>query len=186
MKLITTALKSLTCAALLSIGMSTAMASPSDMSGAYVGAGIGASRLNMDAGPRLDVNKSGTSLGIYGGYRFNDTFASEVGFSRLGDISLTPKGTETIITASTHMTSLSGLAYLPVMDNTEAFGRVGVAHFRTKVQGQKFNDTKLLVGLGAEYSLTKHLALRGEFQFSPNVLNSGNSVNSSLGFKAKF
>lgn len=179
-------MKKIVLAAMLALGLSAGMAhaAGSADSGFYTGSSIGSSHFNIDAGSGVDVSKNGTSLGLYGGYRINKSFAGEVSFARLGDARVKANGLS--IPISTHMTAVSGLAYLPVAKDVEVFGRVGVAHLESKALGFKVKDTSVLLGTGLEYQLTDSLALRGEIQILPSAANSTKIVNSSLGLKANF
>jgi OOP family OmpA-OmpF porin len=142
----------------------------------YVGVDAGRTTLS-------EADVSGNGAGVYGGYRFNDSFALEAGYRRLFSETVTELGVPVKIKGSALQASLVG--YLPVAQDLSLFGRLGVNRLKAEASafGNRASDseTKAYWGVGAEYAVTPSTALRLEFQ-KPD----SDARTVSLGVKVSF
>jgi OOP family OmpA-OmpF porin len=133
-------------------------------------------------------NGSGNQWRIQAGYKFNPYFAVEAGYIDLGKADYkanffggTAKGSE-----KAGGIDLAVLGIIPVTDNFSVFGKAGlvVAKVQTKLTSggpaaTNINDTSTearpLIGAGATYSLLKNVDLRFDYDYVPNLGNSGKS-----------
>jgi OOP family OmpA-OmpF porin len=134
----------------------------------------------VDATATLDDTDTG--FGISGGYQLNDHFAFEFGYVDLGSIGYRAEGTvtdgvdtldaEAVLGSSADGPVLSVLGILPIGERFSVFGRVGLALLNAKgtaritVDGeegrasQSSQKSDPMFGVGVEYDLTKHFAIR--------------------------
>ncbi|SFG01761.1 OmpA-OmpF porin, OOP family [Duganella sp. CF458] len=140
-------IKQITAAALLAV---TSFAASAAEPSFYVGGDVGSSK------PK-DVN-SETSYGVFGGYKFDENFAVEAGFRRLGNWE------EDGIDDKVTQLSLSVLGSVPVADQVAVYGRLGYNRVEEKFDGDKESKNKVLFGLGVSYQITKEISARVEWQ----------------------
>ena len=155
-------------AAILAAGLASVSA---HAQGAYVGSSVGASRFSHSVD---DV--SGTSSGltgkVYGGYQFTPNFALETGFADLG------RGEDAAGRSDGHAFYLDAVGLAPLNETWSLLGSVGVARAKFETTNGDGVGEGLKLGLGAQYALTQHLALRGEMErYEPNVLGYQPDVN---------
>jgi len=146
----------------------------SQETGWYAGLGIGQSKAN-DActgivGPGIACDEKDTSWKIFGGYQLNKNFGFELGYVQLGEATASFAGFGSA-TIETKGFELLGVGTIPITQQFSLYGKWGF--FRWDVD---FNDgtglvgnasdsgTDLTYGFGVQYSFTKNLALRGEWQ----------------------
>lgn len=145
--------------------------------------------LGMDGGKTFFKHSpDDTSLGAFGGYRFNSNVAVEVGYRRLGDrpagIMITdPNSPVNVIPKieTLSSTSLSLIGSMPVAKDWKVFGRLGVSRLHDSFLGSEYDSNKTLLGVGASYALAPNIDARVEFQRT-----SGNFRNLSAGISYKF
>ena len=134
----------------------------------------------LDSSSTLD--DSDTGFGFGGGYQVNDHFAFEFGYVDLGSISYQATATvsdgvdqfaaEAELGNSTDGAVFSVLGILPIGERFSVYGRAGLSLLnadgtaRITVDGQSQRASQssqksdLTFGVGAEYSLTRHFAIR--------------------------
>jgi opacity protein-like surface antigen len=137
-------IKQITAAVLLAA--TSFAASAAEPTNFYVGGDVGSSK--------ADDLSSKTSVGIFGGYTFNENFAVEAGFRRLGkwdDLKV-------------NQLSLSVLGSVPVADQVAVYGRLGYNRLESKYDGGKEHENKGLYGIGVSYAITKEVSARVEWQ----------------------
>lgn len=126
--------------------------------GFYVGGNLGTSQ--HDTSADFNEDSSPTVLGLYTGYAFNRHFALEMAYQDLGKAKAGP------YTAESQALSLDAVGFLPTSERFRLFGKVGVARVETDFSGagvgRSDHKTGLKLGLGAEYLVTKNLAMRAE------------------------
>jgi OOP family OmpA-OmpF porin len=129
-----------------------AMAQQAD-TGLYVGAMIGQSDLDID---------EDTAWKASVGYQINRTFAVELGYTNLGEVSLGNSDVEATAW------EVIGLAKFPVANQFSIYGLAGIA--MTKVEGRllgvPFDDdsTELTFGVGAQYDFSRNMGVRAQWQ----------------------
>lgn len=142
-----------TAAVLLSLGSGMAMAQA--QTPWYVGGDVAKSshRLGNDSEKR-----SADSYSIFGGYKLNQTFAVEAGYTDLGSISYNGIG------AKNKVYSLDGIARAPLGNSFGVYGKVGVAYAERDFNSGLGDDHKtgLKLGVGVDYALTQNVTLRAE------------------------
>lgn len=129
-----------------------------------------------------ELDDSDTGFGIGGGYQLNDNFAFEFAYVDLGSIGYRAGGTvtdgvdtldaEAVLGSSADGPVVSVLGVLPIGERFSVFGRVGLALLNAKgtaritVDGeegrasQSSQKSDPMFGVGVEYDLTKHFAIR--------------------------
>ncbi len=128
-----------------------------------------------------DSDISGNGLGLFGGYRFSDSVAVELGYRQLFNETTRDFGTPVKIKGTALQASVLG--YLPLGKDFSLFGRLGYNRLKAKasagVASASSSDSKALFGVGAEYSFTSNVSGRFEYQKPA-------SDTSSLLFAVKF
>ncbi len=113
-----------------------------------------------------DTDISGNGFGVFGGYRFNETFAAEVGYRKLFNETVRVLGVPVNLKGTAVQASV--LAYLPVGSDVSLFGRLGYNRLKGEGSAAGFrtseSETKALFGFGAEYAFTKNVNARLEYQ----------------------
>ena len=143
----------------------------------YVGTSLGKSDFSLSGSDKLAVANDGYSITddsasvykVYTGYRFNPNFALELSYVDLGKVE-TKNGTKNIdIEADSIGISLLGI--VPLNENIEVFGKLGLHRWDVKVKGSNGNfsatdsdsGTDVNYGVGASYILDQ-VALRIEVE----------------------
>jgi hypothetical protein len=117
--------------------------------GGYLGLALG-TMPGVNDEMALDVgNPSGRSLRALGGFRFDNNFAVEGGLNGFGVVAPN-RGDQTA-----YQVSASAKLNLPIADNFEGFGRVGVEHISLDVGDGRYNwsGNGFLIGGGFSYRL---------------------------------
>ena len=131
--------------------------------GLYVGASLGTPRY-PDGVNGISGNGSGLSGKLFGGYQLAPNFALEAGAADLGHID---NGNGKVDGRSVFLDAV-GIA--PLNDKWSLLGRLGVAHVNLDTSAGDSGGSGLKLGLGAQYSLTSNIALRGEWErYHPSV-----------------
>lgn len=148
-------------------------------SGVY--AGINVAAVHSDF--KTAANQTDTGASALVGYRFNQRYAVEASYSLAGDDVTQNSGA----TADQHALSLAGVVRCPkAFHGVEPFAKAGVAY--TKLyDGANSHKWATVVGVGAEYALTKRAALRGEVQYVADFAGAGaRQTTSSVGVTYRF
>lgn len=121
-------------------------------------------------------NDQGFSLS--GGYKFNANWAAEAGYRFLGSDteSFVDGANKWTLSARYRSIQLSALGSLPLTEQFSLFGRLGYGTIKAQEsvavtsgaisagwRGKEY-DSGFLLGVGAEYALTKQFSVRGEYQ----------------------
>jgi OOP family OmpA-OmpF porin len=158
----------LVAAALLAVSLASVSA---HAEGAYVGTSVGASRFSHGVNDVSGTN-SGLTGKVYGGYQFNPNFALETGFADLGRLHGAAGG------ADGRAFYLDAVGIAPLNETWSLLGSVGIARAKFETTNGDGIGDGLKLGLGAQYALSSHLALRGEMErYQPNVFGSQPDVN---------
>ncbi len=167
--------KSLLIASLALMAMAGAHAAET---GVYAGASVSAVHSDF----KTAGNQTDTGASAFVGYRFNQRYAVEAAYAFQGDDVTQNSGA----TADQHALSLTGVARAAAFHGIEPFAKAGVAYTKL-ADGANSHKWTPVVGVGAEYGLTKHIALRGEVQYISDFAGSGShQTTSSLGLNYKF
>lgn len=134
---------------------SAAFAEGSDV---YVGGNIGVGSPNINM-PNGEDKKSSAVGGVVLGYKFNPYVAIEGQYTGAGKVTDKTNGSAKVDAAS-----LTMLGILPLNDQFNLYGKLGIATTKTTVSSLKsLNDATrvgVTYGLGAEYELNHSLGMR--------------------------
>lgn len=128
------------------------------------------------------IDDSDTGFGLAGGYQVNDHFAFEITYVDLGSVGSRHAATITdgveqgdadvVFQSSADGAAVSALGILPIGERFSVFARVGISFLsadgtakitvdgQTQRPRQSSQKTDLVYGVGAEYGLSKHFAVR--------------------------
>jgi OOP family OmpA-OmpF porin len=157
------------------------LAPPAFAQSAYVGGSIGSHGYPGDVNG-IAINTSGLSGKLFGGYSLTPNVAFEGGLAYLGHASSA--------LGSVHSNSLflDAVGTLPLSGQFSLLGRLGLA--RVWMDTPTGNDAGWgpKYGLGAEYALSKSMALRGEWErYRPDLFNSRPNLDQyTLGVRLSF
>ena len=142
--------------------------------GFYMGAGVGQTSFDVGdtAGTGINVDDSDTGFKIYGGYKFNPNFAVEAGYADIGSATMDFPG---FFNAEVEASALfvDAVGSLPLNEQFSVFGRVGLAMTNTELtvnvpglgsETLDDDEAEIKFGLGAQFSFSKNVALRGEWE----------------------
>ena len=129
---------------------------------AYLGAAIGSTSYSEDG---FDETDDGFKLNA--GIRINENFAIEGNYIDFGR----PEGPFYGIDSSVRVDGfgLSALGIMPISDEFELFGKVGLFGWNADIKVGPFSSTDdgtdVIYGFGAAYRLSDQLSLRAEWEF---------------------
>ncbi|MFY7854805.1 MAG: outer membrane beta-barrel protein [Rubrivivax sp.] len=145
--------------ALAAIGLVTSLPAAANTAGLVFGVDFGKTSVSG-----LDVD--GNGFGLYGGYRFNESIAVEVGYRHLFKETVREFGVPVELKATSVQASVVG--YLPLGNDFSLFGRLGYNELKAKAgasgRSATGDQSGTLYGIGAEYDVNKNVAIRFEFQ----------------------
>lgn len=135
---------------------STALA---DEQGFYAGVNIGNGNLNLSTTNGTDKSSSIVGGGVLG-YKFNKYLAVEGQYTGAGKVTDKISGT-----VKADAASLTAVGFLPLNDEFNLYGKLGIASVKSKVSSNlaPMNDATRIAatyGLGGEYNLNKNIGLR--------------------------
>lgn len=136
------------------------------------------------AGFSGSIDTDNTDLGwkLYGGFRFNPYFGTEIGYIDLGeqsvDVSLSsPLVGNVNATAEVNGVSLTGTAGYPILPQAYVFGKLGGYVWDSNVDGglsvgatpvvslgDDDNGVDLTFGIGGTWELVEHVKVRAEWE----------------------
>ncbi|WP_194715435.1 outer membrane beta-barrel protein [Noviherbaspirillum soli] len=165
----------------------------------YVGGGLGKSdfKINCEAG--LSCSNPSVNVKLLAGYQFSPNFAVEGAYANYGTVKASDESYK--LKARLHSFTLAGLGIIPLSNEVQVFGKLGVHFSRGKLdvaypyEGISGSDsghkTGLLLGAGVQYDFTRNLAGRFEYERlnfgSDTLLTDKNNLNVfSLGLLYKF
>ncbi len=134
----------------------------------YVGGAIGKSTLKPNGHGVWNVtDDSDIGKKIYAGIDINKSIGVEAFWNDFGKATISNGSATDEVEYSAYGANV--IYHAPLyLDKLHPFGKLGVAKLSTKTKGDtpinQLNDYSLFAGLGAEYSLTKSLTLRGEYE----------------------
>ncbi len=138
----------------------------------YAGANLGAPGYPHNVNGVDGSGGDGLSGKVFGGYQFTPNFAVETGLVHLGRV----ENANGSVHARGEFVDAVGIA--PLNDQWSLLGRLGVTHVTLDTSNGNDNGSGLKVGLGAQYALTKTVALRGEWErYRTDAFGSNPSIN---------
>ena len=135
--------------------------------GAYGGVSVGSSVVK-ETSEGITFKGNDFAWAVWGGYMFNDNFGIEAGWADWGKPDDTIEGVKAAIDASGYQVVLLGV--LPVNDNIDLLGKVGVAmweseYFIESVSIGEDDGNDLALGIGARWNTESGLGIRAEFEW---------------------
>ncbi|KMN83032.1 hypothetical protein VK98_06000 [Chromobacterium sp. LK11] len=165
-------MKKLITASVLSLAALSAHAADP---GLYVfgNTGYNFSKFNSDTRAAVikDAKAAGAIWELGAGYRFNQYLATELSYANFGKskamLSANSQSSDSSLRSEAARIAVLGI--LPVTESFEVYGKVSLNRVQSTWKGlnqtEKRNETRAGVGLGAQYHLSKNLALRGEYEY---------------------
>lgn len=151
----------------------------------YGGVGIGSATQKID----IDLPQSGRKVGakVYLGYQFNENFAVEGAYTYLNkttfSLSTAEAGNSVSFNYKTtgHLFSVAATGFLPINDQFSLIGKAGIGIYHSRGtasanengpdfmytatgSGNKTTATPV-IGVGAEFTVNKGMAIRGEYEY---------------------
>jgi OOP family OmpA-OmpF porin len=124
---------------------------------------------------------------VFGGYQFNQNWAAEMIYAKFGKFSLhhTITGGTAVDRAKPDALCLAGVGTLPLSGKWSVLGKAGVCHWNDHASDtesvteivEESSGTDPMFGLGASYSMTKQVDIRGEWERYQNVVHNRGDVN---------
>jgi OOP family OmpA-OmpF porin len=143
----------------------------------YLGLGTGSANLRgvdgVNAGKFLKLDGadgSRQSYKLYAGYQITPHWGLELQYSDLGkrDVTLTGWRMHNIGHIEIHQYGVAGTGTLPLGSGFSLFTKIGLSnnHCKTSWLAQSSTDSGMsqLIGIGANYAITPHLAARLEYE----------------------
>lgn len=190
---------SLTALLLGTASLGVLAAEPGLDSRLYMGASMGGSSFSLASSgttaafERRDGDKKGTAYKLYGGYRLTEHFGIEAGYARLGRVSqwTSVRGVSALQSASGQAFYGAATARMPLGESFALNGRLGLA--RGKVSGNDHaapslsgNATGVMAGFGAEYSVSRNIALTADFDYFGKLSKQVKGGMLTVGLRANF
>lgn len=187
MSLKKTTLAALMAAAGLAASQTTLAQATRDM-GWYAGASIGQMESQESCPSGFSCDLKDTAWKFFGGYRINRNFAAEAFWGEWGEISVSLGGATATVEART--IGVAGLGILPLGQQFELFGKLGIGNTKLKATGSGLatglsdsdSGSDVLFGFGAAYNFTRNLGVRAEWE----RLNDSELDIMSIGLQYRF
>lgn len=164
---------SIVAAALLSAFVATQVSAATDTTGFYVGGAL--NRVTADA---FDGSETGTGVGVYGGYNFNEWFGLEANLFATGDLG------DKDVDISAGALSFTPKFTAQINDIFSAYAKVGIASMAANVDGygydEDFTGFGWTYGVGVNAAVTEHLNIRVSYDVTTGDLDADRSY---LGLK---
>jgi OOP family OmpA-OmpF porin len=151
----------------LSIG---APASAQDMA-FYAGVSLGQAKAqdtcDFFAGTGISCDDKDTAWKIFGGYQFNRNFALELGYTDLGEVTISDPFDR--ISIEVNAFELVGIGMFPVADRFSVYGKAGLYRAETELTStipglaSKETNNDLTFGFGVRFDIGR-FAVRAEWQ----------------------
>jgi OmpA-OmpF porin, OOP family len=130
-----------------------------DDDGFYVGANLGIGKPDINTTNGTSKHSSAVGGALFG-YKFNKYVGVEGQYTGIGKVTDKANGT-----AKGDATSLSVIGFLPLNDEFNLYGKLGLAHTKTTVSSnllpmQDATRTAITYGLGGEYNFNKNVGMR--------------------------
>jgi len=139
----------------LAVMLSAVVATPVLAAGTYVGVNVGRNQTSYSG---ID---SSTGFGFLGGYSVGENIAVEATYNNLGDANI-PGST---VKLSGSLITGAAVGSLPVTDELSLLGKLGYAISSVSTPGNSVSRGDIIYGIGAQYSVSKTVALRINYDF---------------------
>ena len=156
----------------------------------YLGTSVGRTEVDDFCGGTqsgLTCDNSDTSYKIFGGYQFNKNFALEAAYIDISQV--TAEDGSSKLTVESTAFNLSAVGIAPISDAVDFFGKIGVMSWETKaevsgllVSSNEASGSDITFGLGFDFGLGEHFALRLEAERFNGVGDESTAGQSSITF----
>jgi hypothetical protein len=153
----------------------------------YIGLGIASADHNYSISGATGMDSDGykASGKVFGGVDFDKTWGLEAGYTRFGSASgnYSIGGTNGSISSKGHSLYLAGKATMPVNEQFSLFGKLGVARNKNELSSTtaayNYDESKTegYGAIGAQYNLSKEVALSLELERYGKNRDNGNKAN---------
>ncbi|MFZ2988456.1 outer membrane beta-barrel protein [Ideonella sp.] len=173
-----------------------APAPPGDEPGPYLGIGLGLSKRPRNEGKDGAHDERPGVTKLYGGYRLTETWGVEAGLVKLGRVhndTTTMDGSMVHHNGEAHSLYLAGTGRLALGHDFSLTGKAGMSLGR--VSAQESGDTNFtlggdkaspLLGIGAEYKLTRNIALTFDLDGYGKVSETVKAAKATVGARFSF
>jgi hypothetical protein len=121
----------------------------------HVGAALGRARSDIPCPPGGSCDSNTNALKVFAGGRFNNTFGGEVTYLKTGEFARSPGGD-----IDMQALNFGLLAGIPLPRNSSIFAKVGALWGHTEQASASQNGWGPSFGVGGQLGLTRHVALR--------------------------
>lgn len=148
----------------------------------YVGAGLGVTKQSDSCNDPFfegSCEQKDIAWKVFGGARFNPMLGVEASYQDMGKLERNGASGTSFANMSNSVTGLgaSAVAYVPVMNGAEVFGKAGVLRWERDssrtLNGNTQHSTDKgyspMLGAGAQYQLNQNLYMRGEWEHTLNI-----------------
>ena len=167
-------MKSILAISALGLSLIAGSAAAAPHQGSYAGVSFGSSTLEEGS---FENDLDDTQIAIFLGRQLNQYFATEVGYTSIGDLNDGDRGRSNDLTGI----ETSALGFLPVSSKVSVFGRLGYWSWDTDFA----SGEDLLYGAGIEYNPNERFQLRLEakrYELDGNDADI-ELVNGSVGYR---
>lgn len=186
---------------LAGLGFVASNAMAADASGWYAGASLGSATTSIDSTNivtgatafSFSKDESDTGYKLFGGYRLNQNFAVEGGYTNFGKFKATENVTAPAVGSVTGNIKADGwqlglVGFLPVAKDFSLIGKIGTIYSTTSTDmstsgavvlsagslaSRKHSEWNWTYGLGLQYELSKAVAVRAEWERYDKLGNTG-------------
>lgn len=149
--------------ALLSAFAAPSFAGTVDLTGFYAGAnlGVGNASFSSPAGVTVTQPSSKPLYGVFGGYRYNENLAAEVGYTGISYFNTNVGAVQYL--SKQKALYVAAVGTYPINDAFSVFGKLGVASASSENNAVAEQTTRRFgptAGIGAQYKFTPAIAVR--------------------------
>jgi OOP family OmpA-OmpF porin len=150
--------------------------------GGYAGLSVGSAEQKKNvafSSTNIDRTKdSTTAFKLLAGYQYNPTFGVEAGWVHHGSSDVALSGR--IATLKPESFFAAGTATVPLGNQFSLFGKLGLAHHRTDIDGSHQTNNRGFAGLGLSYAFTQMVSGVVEYEDFGEVLDGPISAKSRV------
>jgi OmpA-OmpF porin, OOP family len=138
----------------------------------YVGGNLGKSNFKFKCDDGVSCSDPSVNFKLLGGYQFSPNFAVEGAYLNFGTAKASVDDYKEKVRV--HSFTLAGLGIIPLSNEAQLFGKIGLHHSRGKLDidypygygssSSSGHKTGLLLGAGLQYDFTSNLAGRFEYE----------------------
>lgn len=157
------------------LALATLCAGSAYANGGYLGLARttpGETYVDFAAARGVENYNSPVALKFYGGIKLTEQYAIEVGYGAFGTwkVANPAPGSKEEVHLSSRLMYVAGKASMPVGESLAAFAKLGIASNKLSSKGSSIASSSTsavrpMLGLGASYDVTPHIAATLEFNY---------------------